>query len=345
MTMRLEIILVVTFVLRESISSEWHCTPLTTFRSDGGLFSRSTDSIPDQCTITVEYRHQHEHEKQVCTAHTLTITSLPSPSFSPNHTMQTFKLNSCQLSGLGQLPFSLPSSVERLDLSHNSLSTFVLSFPLSSNLKYLHLDHNPNLIDMNFGHQRVQQQLVGLSLRHNRRIRLSSLPSHLTQLDLSDCHLPHSVLSTLLLPLSNLTHVSLASNQLERLPSIDERMQLDYLNLSNNRLTTLDNGWLPRHLATLDLRFNQIRSLEFLQQTFDMRTPRNETTSPHVHDDQVRRDPTRIVMIDSLCNDVTHCERAIMNRRIRMPRGYSEKKRELDRRLTTTTASAPNAVK
>ena len=335
--MRLEIVLVVTFVLHESISSEWQCTPSTDFRDDNGLFSLSTDPIPDQCTITVEYRHQHAHEKQVCTAHTLTISSLPSPSFSPNHTMQTFKLNSCQLSGLGQLPFSLPSSVERLDLSSNALSTFVLSFPLSSNLKYLHLDHNPNLIDMNFGHQRVQQQLVGLSLRHNRHVRLSSLPSHLTQLDLSHCHLPQSVLSTLLLPLSNLTHLSLAGNQLERLPSIDERMQLAYLNLSNNRLATLDNGWLPRQLATLDLRFNQIRSLEFLQHTFDMRSARNETSNAH---DQVRRDQRRVVVIDVLANDVILCDEAIMNRRIRMPRGY----RELDRRLTTST-SASNAVK
>ncbi|CAF4469517.1 unnamed protein product, partial [Rotaria magnacalcarata] len=79
--------------------------------------------------------------------------------------MQTFKINSCQLSTLGQLPFSLPSSVEILDLSYNSLSTFILSFPLPSNLKYLYLDSNPDLIDINFGSNRAQQRLIGLSLR------------------------------------------------------------------------------------------------------------------------------------------------------------------------------------
>jgi Leucine-rich repeat (LRR) protein len=192
--------------------------------------------------------------------------------------MQTFKLNSCQLSTLGQLPFSLPSSVERLDLSYNALSTFILSFPLPSNLEYLSLDHNPNLIDLNFGHTRMQQRLIGLSLRSNKKIRLTSFPPHLTQLDLTDCNLSQSFLSTLLISLTKLTHLSLANNQLERLPSLDERkLRLEYLNLSNNHLTSIENKWLHPQLNTLDLQFNRIRSLEFLIN--------NEKTAGHDHGD------------------------------------------------------------
>jgi Leucine-rich repeat (LRR) protein len=149
------------------------------------------------------------------------------------------------------------------------LSTFVLSFPLPSNLKYLYLDSNPNLIDINFGNQRVQQRLITLSLRHNKKMKLSSLPPHLTQLDLTDCNLSEqSTILPLMKSLTKLTHLSLAGNQLERLPSINENLRFEYLNVSNNRLTLIDDGWLPSSLHTLDLQFNQIRSLEFLRNKF-----------------------------------------------------------------------------
>jgi Leucine-rich repeat (LRR) protein len=186
--------------------------------------------------------------------------------------MQTFKLNSCQLLTLSQLPFSLPSSLEKLDLSYNLLSTFTLSFPLPSYLKYLYLDHNPNLIDINFGHYRVQQQLIGLSLRHNKYIQLSSLPLHLTHLDLTDCNLFQSTIlsSSVLKSLKNLTHLSLADNQLKQLPILNERIQLEYLNLSNNHLTFIEDRWLHKHLRNLDLKFNQIKSLEFFKEKLKM---------------------------------------------------------------------------
>ena len=248
-------ILFLLFLIENSLSSEWICT------KDFILFSN--EQIYEQCTIAVEYKNL-QNEKQICMTHTITIESLPPLSLSSNHTMQTFQINSCQLSTLGQLPFSLPSSVQLLDLRNNSLSTFILSFPLPSNLKYLYLDFNPNLIEINFGHPRVQQKLIGLSLRHNHKMQLQSLPPHLTQLDLTDCNLLQSPILPLLISLTKLTHLSLADNQLERLPSIDESLQLEYLNISNNRLISIEDRWLPRSLQTLDLRFNQIQSLEFL---------------------------------------------------------------------------------
>ena len=259
------VFIILSLIFHRTCSSDWNCTLYKTSVDEKTFFPFLNDPIPEQCTITVEYDHIHnENEKQVCTTHRLAITSLPPPSTSSNHTMQTFKLNSCHLSTLGQLPFSLPSSVQRLDLSSNVLSTFTLSFPLPSNLKYLILDSNPNLIEIHFGSPRVQQRLIGLSLRHNQKMRLSSLPVHLTHLDLTDCNLSHSFLSTLLIPLTRLTHLSLADNQLERLPSIDERVQLQYLNLSNNRLIFIDKHWLHRQLGVLDLRHNRFNSVEFL---------------------------------------------------------------------------------
>jgi len=227
--------------------------------------NQSNNKNFEQCTITVEYISLQQ-EKQICLTHTLSINTLPPPSFSSNYTMKIFQINFCQLLTLSQLPFPLPSSLEKLDLSSNLLSTFTLSFPLPSYLKYLYLDHNPNLIDINFGQKRIQQKLIGLSLRDNKQIQLSSLPLSLTQLDLTNCNLLQSPMLTLLKSLTKLTHLSLAENQLKQLPILDERIQLEYLNLSNNYLTSIENRWLNKQIQILDLSFNQIKSLEFFKE-------------------------------------------------------------------------------
>ncbi|UJR37110.1 hypothetical protein I4U23_029814 [Adineta vaga] len=296
--MRVKLILFILLLIDHSVSFEWTCTMYKTSldTNNSKYLPFLNDQTYEQCTITVEYQNHHQQEKQVCIAHTLTITSLPPPSLSSNYTMQTFRLNSCQLSTLGQLPFSLPSSVEKLDLSSNSLSTFLLSFPLPSNLKYIYLDNNPNLIDINFGNYRVQQNLIGLSLQHNKKIQLSSLPPHLTYLDLTDCDILQSSILPLLISLTKLTHLSLANNQLETLPLIiDENIQLQYLNVSNNRLTSIENRWLHQQLHTLDLRYNQIQSLEFLQNKFIITSTLNQTsiyTDDHNNNNQVSNNHT-----------------------------------------------------
>ena len=260
--MILKILLFLLLLIDKSSSSDWTCRSL---QASPLLFSNNY--LNEQCTITVQYINV-EQEKHLCIAHTLTIESLPPLSLSGNHTMQMFKINFCQLSSVAQLPFSLPSTVEFLDLSYNNLSTFVLSFPLPANLRYLYLDSNPNLIDIDFGNTRVQQQLIGLSLRHNQHLHLTSFPVHLTELDLTDCNLSQSSILPLFISLKKLTHLSLANNQLERLPSFDEHIQLDYLNVSNNHLTMIEDRWLHGSLRTLDLKFNQIQSLEYLQKRF-----------------------------------------------------------------------------
>jgi Leucine-rich repeat (LRR) protein len=228
-------------------------------------FLSSNNQISEQCTIIVEYTSLQQ-DKQVCLTHTLSIKTLPPPSFSSNYTMKIVQINFCQLLTLSQLPFTLPSSLEKLDLSYNLLSIFILSFPLPSYLKYLYLDYNPNLIDINFGQKRVQQKLIGLSLRHNKHVQLSSLPLYLTELDLTNCNLLQSPMLTLLRSLTKLTHLSLGENQLKQLPILNERIQLKYLNLSNNHLTFIEDRWLYRQIQILDLRFNQIKSLEFFKE-------------------------------------------------------------------------------
>lgn len=258
--MILKIFFILGLFIAQSSSSEWICTTISS------QFS-SNNYLNEQCTITIQYI-DIEQEKHLCLTHTLTIASLPPLSLSTNHTMQMLKINFCQLSTLAQLPFSLPSTVETLDLSYNNLSSFVLAFPLPTNLRYLNLDSNPNLIEIDFGNPRVQQRLIGLSLRHNHHVQISSFPLHLTELDLTDCNLSQSSIFPLLISLTKLTHLSLANNQLEHLPSLNEHIQLVYLNVSNNRLTTIEDRWLDRSLQTLDLNFNQIQSLEFLQKKF-----------------------------------------------------------------------------
>ncbi len=245
-------ILLILLLIDKSYLLEWNCTEKKHF-----LVSN------EQCTMTMEY-FSIQQEKQVCLTHTLAIKTLPPFSYSSNYTMKIFRIHFCQLLSLNQLLFPFPSSVERLDLSYNLLSTLTFSFP--SSLKYLILDHNPNLIDIHFDENYMEKKLISLSLRHNKYIQLSSLPRNLVQLDLTNCNLLQSSMLTLLRSLTKLTHLSLAENQLEQLPVLNKRIQLEYLNLSNNQLTLMEEKWLYKHMQILDLRFNQIKSLEFFKE-------------------------------------------------------------------------------
>jgi Leucine-rich repeat (LRR) protein len=85
---------------------------------------------------------------------------------------------------------------------------------------------------------------------------------------------------TLLKSLRKLTHLSLADNRLERLPILDKNIQLEYLNLSNNHLTWIEDNWLYKQLRILDLRFNQIKSLEFFKERFKP----DQTVKQNKHD-------------------------------------------------------------
>ncbi|CAF1345664.1 unnamed protein product [Adineta ricciae] len=261
-------ILLIIFLINNGQSFEWNCTV-----NKHSLFSN--DQTTEQCTILIEYLSLQQ-DKQICTTHTLAVRNLPLYSLLSDYTMRTFQVTSCQLLTLSQLPFSLPSSLETLDLSSNLLSTFVLSYPIPLNLKYLYLDSNPNLRYMKFGHN---QQLIGLSLRHNQQLQLSSLPRNLIQLDLTNCSLAQSSLMSIVKSLKRLTHLSLVDNQLERLPVLDRSIELEYLNLSNNALTTIDDHWLHKSLRILDLRFNQIKSMEFCKERLKI----NETGDESSH--------------------------------------------------------------
>lgn len=255
MSFQMMFMLLIILLIDSSRSLEWNCMEN----------NQMNNEISKQCTITVEYISVKQI-KQVCITHTLTIKTLPPPSFSSNYIMKNFQLNFCQLLTLNQLPFTLPSSVEKLDLRYNLLSTFALSFPLPSYLKYIKLDSNPNLIEINFGQKRVQEKLLSLSLRNNKNIQLSSLPLNLIELDLTNCNLFQSSILTLLKPLIKLTYLSLADNQLKQIPIFDDKIQFEYFNLSNNYLTSIENKWLSKPIKILDLTFNQIKSLEFFKE-------------------------------------------------------------------------------
>lgn len=252
--------IVLLFLLIDHIHPfEWTCTTET---SPISLVNN------EQCIILVEYLSiDRRQQKQTCLTDRLAVRTLPPPSYSSNYSMKLFRMNFCQLMTLSQLPFTLPVSLETLDLSSNLLASFTLAFPLPSSIKHLYLDNNPNLIELHFGTKHVQENLHTLSLRSNHRLQFSSLPESLIQLDLTNCHLVQSttIFSTSFQSLKNLTHLSLADNQLEHLPIFEERMHFKYLNLSKNDLTFVDETWLHNDLEILDLRFNQIQSVEFLK--------------------------------------------------------------------------------
>ena len=216
--------------------------------------------IQRQCTINIEYEF-NQYKKQICSIHSLTIHHYPTLTNVP---MKKIQINFCQLNSTQQIPLTLPVSVNELDLSDNNLGKFTLSFPLSAYLKVIRLDRNPNLIEFDFGPKNSHEQLRRLSLRHNHQIQLTDLPKNLIELDLTDCHL--SLKPSILFALKSLrklTHLSLANNQLKQINANRLPMQqLHYLNLSKNHLTIIDKHWLNKHLQTLDLSSNQIRSLE-----------------------------------------------------------------------------------
>lgn len=279
-------IFVLFLLINRSQSSEWTCTankhPLG-----------ANDHPVEQCTILIEYISLQQ-DKQVCTTHTLAVKNLPLLSFSANHTMRIFRINACQLLTLSQLPFTLPSSLEILDLSDNLLTAFTLSYPLPFHLKHLHLDNNPNLREVKFGHPQVQQQLIGLSLRHNLHVQLSTLPINLVRLDLTGCNLGHSPILSLLRPLRKLKHLSLAENHLPRLPALDRSVELQFFNLSRNDLMSIDEDALHKSLRVLDLGFNQLRSLAFFQDRWKMnRTLRANTRGQVSADIRASREHTQ----------------------------------------------------
>ena len=228
---------------------EWNClrTPNEDFLA-----------VREQCTITVEYLSAR-HERHTCTIHTLSVTSLP--VYSTNYTAKRLRINACQLLTISQIPFALPSTLDELDLSSNLLSTVIVSASWPSNLTSLRLDHNANLVDINLS----QRRLAALSLRHNHYMQFVALPSQLTHLDLTDCNLFQSPVLVSLKSLAKLTHLSLANNALVRLPRLHEHVQLESLNLSHNRLISIEGPWLDAPLHTVDLRFNDISSLDFLK--------------------------------------------------------------------------------
>ena len=246
------ILLIIFVLIDNSHSFEWNC-----------MKNESNYRISKQCTIFIEYISYNDNEKHICLTHNLSIQTLPPLSLSLNYTMKIFKINYCQLLTLKQLPFTLPSSVEILDLSYNLLTTFILTLPLPSYLKSINLNSNPNLNEINFGQIHVQKNLINISLRHNKYMNILSLPENLIQLDLTNCNLSKSSIITLLKSLKKLTHLSLGENQLEQLPILDENIQLKYLNLSNNYLTYIDNKWLlNKQINILDISFNYIKSFE-----------------------------------------------------------------------------------
>ncbi|CAF1669913.1 unnamed protein product [Didymodactylos carnosus] len=82
-------------------------------------------------------------------------------------------------------------------------------------------------------------------------------------LDLSNCNLK-ILPKTLFQNLTTLNYLSLTNNFLNQLPYLPDK--LDYLDLSYNQFIYLNEKILKlNNLHTLHLKYNQIRSLEFLK--------------------------------------------------------------------------------
>ena len=170
----------------------------------------------------------------------------------------------CSGAGLSAVPSNLPSGLQHLDLSNNSILNveLFLTHLLTLNVSY-------NLVSQwQFVHNIAAPRLISLDLRHNQ---LETLPeqalSHFPQLQ--KLHAQHNSLNIISLSALNeikeLWYADFSSNDIKDL-DVSEKMNLSHvqtLNLSHNMLTDLtEQQWLSLlDVELLNLSFNRLTDI------------------------------------------------------------------------------------
>lgn len=176
------------------------------------------------------------------------------------------------------LPDNLPNSLEKLQLSNNNIKS-IINIQKLTNLKELLLNNNNITLNENF---RFHSGLRMLNLSKNNITSMENyfdnLKESLEELILSDNKIRE--LNSNLKDFHNLQVLILTNNKIENLTSIITYQKrsifkktitqkggkilpprIRYLNISNNYLKNLDMGDIPDSLVTLDISFNDFRSL------------------------------------------------------------------------------------
>ncbi|XP_073999440.1 uncharacterized protein isoform X2 [Rhodnius prolixus] len=176
----------------------------------------------------------------------------------------------CSSRGLQKIPSPLPSWVDTLDLSNNSLKDQEVSTELANyrHLSKLKLDNN---FFMSMPIMSPMQELVSVSLSHNM---ISSFNAdfwmnvpNLTTLDVSHNNISKLEKGSFRQNL-HLTSLNLNSNRISNITSgsLDSLTKLTCLKLSRNSLTTFHKGLfkLLQNLRTLELNRNSLTKIDGL---------------------------------------------------------------------------------
>uniref|UniRef100_A0A2K5XUL7 Leucine rich repeats and immunoglobulin like domains 3 n=1 Tax=Mandrillus leucophaeus TaxID=9568 RepID=A0A2K5XUL7_MANLE len=148
----------------------------------------------------------------------------------------------CSRQRLARLPEPLPPWVARLDLSHNRLS-FIKASSIShlQSLREVKLNNNELETIPNLGP--VSANITLLSLAGNRIVEI--LPEHLKEFQ-------------------SLETLDLSSNNISELKTAFPPLQLKYLYLNSNRVTSMESGYfdsLANTLLVLKLNRNRISAI------------------------------------------------------------------------------------
>nr|XP_009002377.3 leucine-rich repeats and immunoglobulin-like domains protein 3 isoform X2 [Callithrix jacchus] len=148
----------------------------------------------------------------------------------------------CSRQRLARLPEPLPPWVARLDLSHNRLS-FIKASSMShlQSLREVKLNNNELVTIPNLG--AVSANITLLSLAGNRIVEI--LPEHLKEFQ-------------------SLETLDLSSNNISELKTAFPPLQLKYLYLNSNRVTSMEPGYfdsLANTLLVLKLNRNRISAI------------------------------------------------------------------------------------
>lgn len=187
------------------------------------------------------------------------LAALPPTVFNKSQQLQELHLQNNSLTLVTPELFNGLDHLVLLNLSHNAIASHLLShdtFAGLTNLKVLDLSHN-QLTDLSF--LSSLDHLEVLMLDHNQLETLQRVPLHLKKLSIT-----HNQLKQVNLRV-NLTHVNLSYN---RLTSVDEALNFNALQdivLSNNQLKVLPQALLnSSSIKSLDLAYNGISILPAL---------------------------------------------------------------------------------
>lgn len=193
------------------------------------------------------------------------ITTLESETLKGLSVLTHLFLNNNELEKISDFSFYNCSSLQKLSLTNNLIRQIPKAIASLSLLQELDLSHN-EIGSLHQSNLKGLNNLRSLSLSHNvlGNISLDAIPAlaSLQYLDLSHNHIG-GVDRGAFEPLTQLVLLNITHNYLPDINGLVLHLpNLNFLNVSNNRIVWFDYALIPRNLIELDFSFNAIKVVE-----------------------------------------------------------------------------------